>query len=89
MGDTIISHSQCVSHITTRVTPSNVKCLCICKNVVKCKNMSTLNVKSNAIFEKNNSKCEQIWLSKCLKHFYSKCLKIDVICANFQNVLYI
>ena len=37
---------------------------------------------------KNNPKCEQIRLSKCVKHFDSKCVKIDAICANFILTLF-
>ena len=29
--------------------------------------------------KKNNAKCEEMRLSKCIKHFDSKCVKIDAI----------
>ena len=31
----------------------------ICEKVAKCENSSTLNVKIDAIYEKNNAKCEK------------------------------
>ena len=47
------------------------------------------NVKIDAIFEKNNPKCEKMRLSKCVKYFDSKCVKIDAICANFILTLFV
>ena len=35
------------------------------------------------------SKCENIRLSKCIKHFDSKCLNINTICANFILTLFV
>ena len=55
----------------------------ICEKRAKCEKHSTLNVKIDAICEKNNAKCEKMRLSKCIKHVDSKCVKIDAICANF------
>ena len=53
------------------------------------KKNSTLNVKIDAICEKNNPKCEKIRLSKCVKYLDSKCVKIDAICANFILTLFV
>ena len=61
----------------------------ICEKVAKCEQNSTLNVKIDAICEKNNPKCEKIRLSKCVKYFDSKCVKIDAICANFILTLFV
>ena len=38
---------------------------------------------------KNNSDCENIRLSKCIKHVDSKCVKIEVICANLILTLFV
>ena len=61
----------------------------ICEKVAKCEKYSTLNVKIDAICEKNNAKCEKMRLSKCVKYFDSKCGKIDAICANFILTLFV
>ena len=70
-----------------------IKCenAAICEKVAKCETNSTLNVKIDAICEKNNAKCEKIRLSKWVKHFDSKCVKIDAIhvCANFILTLFV
>ena len=57
--------------------------------VAKCEKKSTLNVKIDAICEKNNPKCEKNNLSRCVKYFDSKCVKIDTICANFILTLFV
>ena len=62
--------------------PQMWKCRYMWK-VAKCETKSTLNVKIDAICEKNNPKCEKNRLSKCVKCFDSKFVKIDAICANF------
>ena len=61
----------------------------ICEKVAKCEKNSTLNVKIDAICEKNNAKCEKNRLYKCVKYFDSKCVKIDAICANFILTLFV
>ena len=61
----------------------------ICEKAAKYENMSTLNVKIDAIREKCYSKCEKVRLSKCIKYFDSKCIKIDAICAHFILTLFV
>ena len=59
------------------------------KRQLNVKNISTLNVKIDAICNFFLSKCDKIRLSKCIKHFDFKCLKIDAICVNFILLLFV
>ena len=51
--------------------------------------IATLNVKIDAICEKNDANCGKIRLSKCIKYFDSKYIKIDAICASFILTLFV
>ena len=48
--------------------------------------MSMLNVKIDAICEKNCANCDKMRLSKCIKHFD---FKIYAMCANFILTLFV
>ena len=61
----------------------------ICEKVAKCEQISTLNVKIDAICAKITLNVKKMRLSKCIKHFDSKCVKIDAICANLILTLFV
>ena len=56
----------------------------ICEKVAKCENISTLNLKIDAICEKVTLDVKNR-LSKCMQHFDSKCLKIDATFKYFKG----